>query len=223
MKIKDMLREDQPGYRIGAYGPGALSNAELVQIVTGVADYDTAHNLLATDGLRGLTRMTTEELTAIPGIGPQTAARIKAAIELGRRATTATRTDTPRITSPADAANLLMSEMQQYDQEHFVVIMLSSRNEVIGVETVYKGNVNTMIVRAGELFKSAIRRSAVAIILAHNHPSGDPAPSPEDVSTTRKIIEAGKLLNIDVLDHVVIGGGGDRFVSMKERGLAFGW
>lgn len=221
MKIKDMIREDRPSYRISAYGAGALSNAELLQVVTGVADYDTAHSLLASDGVKGLARMTTEELTAVPGVGPQTAARIKAAIELGRRVATATRTDTPRITSPADAAALLMSEMQAYDQEHLIVIMLASRNEVIGVETVYKGNVNTVVTRVGELFKPAIRRNAVAVIVVHNHPSGDPSPSPADVTVTRKIVEAGKLLNIEVLDHLVIGD--NRFVSLKERGLGFDW
>lgn len=220
MKIRDMSYEDRPSYRLDEYGSGALSNAELLQIIMGSQTYDAPVALLA-NGLSGLARMTIAEMTDLPGVGPQTAIRIKAALELGPRLYTQTRTDPPRITAPADAANLLIPMLGNEDQEHLVVMMLASRNEVIKTEIIYKGNVNTVIVRGADIFKPAIRNNAVAVILAHNHPSGDPAPSPEDVQTTIKLIEAGKLLNIEVLDHVVIGG--NRFVSMKERGLAFGW
>ena len=121
--------------------------------------------------------------------------------------------------SPQDAANLLMLEMGILEQEHLKTIMLDSKNHVLKMHTVYVGSVNTANVRVGELFREAIRLNSVAMIVAHNHPSGDPTPSPEDVAVTRRIVEAGQLLNVEVLDHLVIGQ--QRWVSLKERGLGF--
>ncbi|MCA9920769.1 MAG: DNA repair protein RadC, partial [Anaerolineales bacterium] len=144
---------------------------------------------------------------------------IKAALEVGRRLMAAAPEERIRITSPGDAANLLMSEMSFLEQEHLRIILLDTRNRVLHTPTIYIGSLNTSVVRVGELFRAAIKENAAALIVAHNHPSGDPSPSPEDVRVTRNIVKAGKLLDIEVLDHVVIGH--HRFVSLKERGLGF--
>jgi DNA repair protein RadC len=124
-----------------------------------------------------------------------------------------------RVTSPADAANLLMSEMMFLEQEHLRLILMNTRNEVLKTPTIYIGSLNTSVVRIGELFRAAIKENAAAFIVVHNHPSGDPSPSAEDVNVTRQLVQAGKLLDISVLDHIVIGR--QRYVSLKERGLGF--
>jgi DNA repair protein RadC len=125
----------------------------------------------------------------------------------------------PSIHSPADIAALVQYEMSALEQEELRVILLDTRNSVMDVVMVYKGSLNSSQVRVGELFKEAIRRNAAAVILIHNHPSGDPEPSPDDVAVTRAIVEAGKLMDIHILDHIVIGAG--RYVSLKERRLGF--
>jgi DNA repair protein RadC len=123
------------------------------------------------------------------------------------------------VRSPADAAQLLMAEMALLDQEHLRLILLDTKNHVLSIPTVYVGSLNTSLIRVGELFRYALKENCAALIVVHNHPSGDPAPSPEDVIVTGKIVEGGKLLDIEVLDHLIIGRG--RFVSLKERGLGF--
>jgi DNA repair protein RadC len=160
-----------------------------------------------------------EELTAQHGIGAAKAAQIKAAIELGRRLREAGPEDRPTINSPSDAADLVRYEMSALEQEHLRVILLDTRNHVLDVIEVYRGSVNSSQVRVGEVFKPAVRRGAPAMIVVHNHPSGDPTPSPDDVAVTRGFVQAGKLLDVEVLDHLVIGQG--RYVSLKERGLGF--
>lgn len=147
------------------------------------------------------------------------ALRIKAALELGRRTLTVSLEEQPQITSPADAANLLMSEMMYLEQEHLKLITLDTRNRILSMPTVYIGSLNTAVVRIAELFKLAIRTNAAAIIVAHNHPTGDASPSPEDIHLTRQLVRAGKLLNIEVLDHIVVGH--QQYVSLKERGEGF--
>jgi DNA repair protein RadC len=154
------------------------------------------------------------------GIGAAKAAQVKAAIELGRRLALESPEERPMINSPADAAALVSYEMSALEQEHLRVILLDTRNRVLDIVEVYKGSVNSSQVHVGEVFKAAIRRSASALIVVHNHPSGDPTPSPDDVAVTRAIVQAGKLLDVDVLDHMVIGQG--RWVSLKERGVGFG-
>lgn len=126
----------------------------------------------------------------------------------------------PAIHSPSDAADMLMYEMGCLEQEQLRVMLLDTRNRVLRIVTLYQGSVNSSQVRVGEVFKHAVRENAVHIIIAHNHPSGDPTPSPDDVALTRAVVQAGKLMDIDVLDHLVIGAG--RWVSLKERGLGFG-
>jgi DNA repair protein RadC len=179
-----------------------------------------AERLLARFGnLAGLASATLTEMQEVHGIGEAKAVEIKAALEIGRRLTLSAPDERVQVSSPGDAANLLMSEMSFLDQEHLRLVLLDTRNRVLRTPTVYIGSLNTSVVRVGELFRHAIRENAAAMIVAHNHPSGDPSPSPEDVAVTREIVRAGKLLDIDVLDHLVIGRG--RFVSLKERGLGF--
>ena len=125
------------------------------------------------------------------------------------------------ISSPQDVANLLMGEMATLDQEHLKVLLLNTKNEVLGIQEIYVGNVNTSVVRPAEVIRPAIRANAPSIIVVHNHPSGDPTPSPEDVSITKELVAAGKLMGVELLDHVVIGNG-NRFVSLNEKGLGFG-
>lgn len=224
-RISDLHESDRPRERLAALGPQALTNAELLAIllrvgVPGENAVEVGQRLLqAFGGLRGLHRAPFKELMGQHGMGEAKASQIKAAIELGRRLTLEAPEEKPAINSPADAAALLQYEMSALEQEHLRVMLLDRRNRVLEVVEVYKGSVNSSQVRVGELFKDAIRANASAVIVAHNHPSGDPTPSPDDVAVTRAIIQAGRLLDIDVLDHLVIGSG--KWVSLKERGLGF--
>ncbi len=223
--IKDLPEGERPRERLEHYGAGALSSAELLAIILRVGNKDEnvirlAQRLLTTyDGLVGLAQAPFSDLIAIKGLGQAKATQLKAAFELGRRLLVAAPHERPTVKSPADAANLLMMEMGLLEQEHLRAVILDSKNHVVKIHTVYVGSLNTAVVRVGELFREAIRLNAAAVIIAHNHPSGDPTPSPEDVHVTRQIVEAGKLLNIDVLDHLVICQA--RWVSLKERGLGF--
>ena len=225
-RIIDLDEADRPRERLARLGPQALSNAELLAIllrmgVTGESAVQVGQRLLHDlGGLTGIHRAAFEEVCAQRGVGPAKAAQIKAAIELGNRLRLEAPDERPAIHSPGDGAALLQYEMSALEQEELRVILLDNRNRVLHIETVYRGSVNSSQIRVGELFRAAIRRSATAIIVAHNHPSGDPAPSPDDIAVTRAIVQAGKLLDIEVLDHLVIGRG--RFVSLKERGLGFG-
>jgi DNA repair protein RadC len=158
-------------------------------------------------------------LTAEHGIGDAKAAQLKAALELGRRLLVASPAERPQVRSPSDAAQLLMAEMSLLDQEHLRLILLDTKNYVLAIPTVYVGSLNTSLIRIGELFRYALRENCAVLIVVHNHPSGDPTPSPEDVIVTRRVVEGGQMLDIEVLDHLVIGNG--RFVSLKERGLGF--
>jgi DNA repair protein RadC len=211
------LRET-PTTRITAVGVTAASNLELLGAILGNADTGLAL-ITKFPALQDLARASVQELEQVHGVGKAGAARVKAALELGRRLLQAGPDERLQIRSPADAATLLMPEMSLLEQEHLKVILLDTRNRVVTVVTVYIGSLNTSVVRVSELFREAIRLNVAAVIVAHNHPSGDPSPSPEDVSVTRNIIAAGQLLDIEVLDHIVIGQ--QRFVSLKERGLAF--
>lgn len=223
--IRDLPPGERPRERLLHYGAGALGTAELLAIIlrVGTGGENVVHlaeRLLAQyEGLPGLAQATMEELCQVKGLGEAKATQIKAALELGRRLLVAAPHERPQVLAPADAANLLMAEMSLLPQEHLRTVLLDTRNRVLKVHTVYVGSLNLTAVRVGEVFREAIRSNSAAIILVHNHPSGDPTPSPDDVQVTRQIVEAGSLLNIDVLDHLIIGR--QRFVSMKERGLGF--
>lgn len=217
--IKDLPLTEQPEIRMQTVGPRAMTDAELLSLLIRTPDgLDRATDFLARHN--ELPRMANMSLLQMQReLTEKSAFAVLAGLELGRRAMMRDRGQLPKISSPADAANLLMPEMQDYEQEHLIVVPLDTRNNVLGIVDVYKGSLNTSVVRVGELFKSAITMNAAAIIIAHNHPSGDPSPSAEDVRVTRQVVEAGSLMDIDVLDHVVIGR--QRYVSLKERGLGF--
>jgi DNA repair protein RadC len=179
-----------------------------------------AQELLARfEGLPGLVKACEAELEQVDGIGPAQAARIRAALEFGRRLAISEAEDRLQVRSPADVAQMLMAEMAYLEQEHFRVILLDTRNRVLATVTLYVGSLNASHIRVAEVFRDAVRRNAAAIICAHNHPSGSADPSPEDLAVTRQIVEAGKLFDIPVLDHLIIGQ--HRFVSLRERGLGF--
>jgi len=224
-RITDLATNERPRERLQHLGAQALSTSELIAIllrvgVPGENAVQVGQRLLAHyKGLAGLHRAAFEDLCAQHGIGEAKAAQLKAAIELGRRLALEAPEERASINSPADAAALVAYEMSALEQEHLRVILLDTRNHVLETVEIYKGSVNSSQVHVGELFKPAIRQNASAIIVVHNHPSGDPTPSPDDVAVTRAIIQAGKLLDIEVLDHMVIGQG--RWVSLKERGLGF--
>jgi DNA repair protein RadC len=206
-----------------SYGAGALSNAELLAILlrTGTVKESAvtlAQRILNECGsLRNLTDMSFNQLTSIRGVGAAKALQILAGIELGRRIARSRMSDAPTIREPKHAAELIMEDMRYLKQEHFVSIFLNTKNQVLGVETLSVGSLNASIVHPREVFRAAIRRSSAAIICAHNHPSGDPTPSREDIHITERLAEAGRIIGIDVLDHLIIGD--QKFVSLKEQGL----
>lgn len=223
--VKEMPEEERPRERLARVGPQSLSSAELLAIIlrTGVGGENVlsmASRLLAQfGGLAGMARLDLAQLQAEHGLGPAKAAQLLAAFELGRRLMAEAPEERYQIRAPGDAANILMPMIGHQEQEHFVVLYLDTRNRVLDREILYKGSLNTSLVRVAEVFRGAVRRSCAGIIVAHNHPSGDPNPSPEDIALTRRLVSAGKMLEVDVLDHVVVGQ--NRFVSLRERALGF--
>ena len=224
-RIADLPEDDRPRERLAKLGAQALSSAELIAIllrvgVPGESAVQVGQRLLREfGGLSGLHRAHFDDLRAQHGIGEAKTAQIKAAIELGRRLALESPEERPTINSPADVAALLQYEMSALEKEEMRAILLNTRNGVLDIVTVAHGSLNAAQIRVAEVFTPAVRRNAAALIVVHNHPSGDPKPSPEDVAITRALIEAGKLLNIEVLDHLVIGLG--KYVSLKEKKLAF--
>ena len=220
--IQDLPLGERPRERLQYHGASALSNAELIAILLRVGiqgeNAVALGSRLLTEfgGLAGLARASFSDLNRVKGVSTAKIAQVKAALELGRRLLLTAPDSRPQITSPADAASLLMLEMGGLEQENVRTLLLDTKNRVLASPTVYIGNVNSSIIRVSEIFRDAVRENATALIMAHNHPSGDPTPSPEDVQVTRSVVEAGQLLGIEVLDHLVIGH--QRFISLKERG-----
>jgi DNA repair protein RadC len=219
--VRDLPVTERPSYRLGQAGAAALSSTELLALVLGTPDaYDLATELLVAFGsLDRLMLATAVELKGVRGVGEATAARLLAALEIGRRTLPAYNPDKVRVDSPAAAASVLIPLIGHLPQEHVVSILLDTRNQVIAVPTIFKGNLNTAVVTAREIYRTAVRHNAAAFILSHNHPSGDPSPSPDDVRVTQQIVQAGNLMDIACVDHIIIGG--SQFVSLKERGLGF--
>jgi len=223
--IRDMPADERPRERLRLRGPAALSNAELLAILfrTGSAGENVvalAQRLLARfEGLPGLGRASFGELCAERAIGEAKAAQLQAAIELGKRIISTQPDQRTTVRSPEDVFALLFADMALLEQEHLKVVLLNTRNQVLSVQEVYKGNVYSAVVRPAEVFRDAVREGCPNIILVHNHPSGDPSPSAEDAALTKQLVEAGRLLGIDVLDHIVIGR--KDYVSLKDRRLGF--
>lgn len=224
--LKQLPKSELPRERLKNLGASALKTEELVAILlrTGTHGENVLHLaervLRSKGGLSELARLPYSEMTRIKGVGATKATQLYAAFELGRRLLVSSPEDRPVVKSPQDAANLL-NDMCSLEQEVMKTLLMDRKNRVLAVATVYRGSLHTTVVRVNELFREAVRENAAAIIVAHNHPSGDPTPSAEDILVTREIVQAGKILDIDVLDHVVIGSG-NKYVSLKERGLGFG-
>jgi DNA repair protein RadC len=223
--IKELPAQERPRERLKKYGATSLSNAELLAIIlrTGAASESvlnlSAKLLARFGGLNGLAKAGFGELCSERGLGEAKAAQLKAALELGRRILTTQPEDRMAVRSPEDVANLLQAEMAFLEQEELRLVLLDTKNQVLATPHIYKGSVNTSLIRVSELFREAVRENCPALIVVHNHPSGDPTPSPEDIKITEQIVKAGKLLDIEVLDHIIICH--QRYISLKERGLGF--
>jgi DNA repair protein RadC len=203
-------------------GAGGLSNSELLAIILGTGARGAsatalAEKLLALGGLGYLAESSPEELAAVRGVGDAKACRVLAAIELGKRVATRPRGKRVNIVSCDDIAGFFMADMRAMKNECFKVLLLNVKNEVIAVQAVSMGIINSSLIDPREVFRPAVKRGAASVALAHNHPSGNPEPSGADVDVTLRLVEAGKLLGIKVLDHIVIGDG--VFVSMRQRQL----
>lgn len=225
LTIKELPEDERPREKLLAKGSQALSNAELIAILirTGTvrdSAVGVAQRLLKkyqATGLAALSVISPQELSQEDGIGPAKAVAISAAIELGKRINDLSGAERPIIRSPHDAANLMMPRLRFETKEQFIVLMLSTKNHVLAMPVISVGTLNASIVHPREVFRQAINFSAAAMILVHNHPSGDPSPSKEDIDLTAQMVEAGKILGINVLDHVIIGD--KRYVSLKEKGI----
>jgi len=220
--IKQLPPELRPRERLLAAGPSALSDGELLGLLFGIGSREKTAVELAGEviseagGLHGLYDVSVHELMQVNGIGEAKACIILAAVELGRRIGQVRNPGRPMISSPADVDRLLRGRIANLDRENFVVVLLNTKNEVIGTPTVSVGTLSASLVHPREVFKPAIRASAASVILAHNHPSGKVEPSREDREVTRRLGEAAEILGIEVLDHVIVG---DGYFSMKERGM----
>ena len=228
LSVREWPESERPREKLARHGASALSTAELLAIIlgTGTAREDVvtlSQRLLSQKGgLVGLSDASLVELTAEHGLGLAKGAQLKAALELGKRLRVMLADGSAarvQVRSPQDVANLLMIEMELMQQEQLRTVLLNTKNHVIATPVVYQGSANSAVIRVGEVFREAVKQNAVALIVAHNHPSGDPTPSAEDVRVTRELVQAGALLDIDVLDHLIIGH--NRFVSLKEKGLGF--
>jgi len=222
-RMKELPSCERPRERLKKSGWASLSNSELLAIIlrTGTASENVlglaSRMLTRFGGLTGLARASFGELCAERGVGEAKAAQLKAALELGRRLVSTQPEERAVVHSPQDVADLLMAEMGFLDQEQLRVVLLNTKNQVISMPEVYKGNVSSSLIRPAEVLREAVRENCPAIIVVHNHPSGDPTPSPEDIQVTKQIVEAGRVLDIEVVDHLIIGE--QRFVSLKERGV----
>lgn len=223
--MREMEESERPRERLERHGAGVLSSAELVAIIlnTGVKGESVlplSQRVLAEHGgLSGLMRMEHADIASIHGIGKAKAAKLKAALEMGRRLTTIIDDDKPKISSPEDVVRLYGLEMSYLEREELRVVLLNTKHHVMGSFTVANGTVNSANVRMAEVFTPAVKRNAPFVMLVHNHPTGDPTPSTADVQFTRDAVRAGALLDIGVLDHIIIGQG--RHASLKRLGLGF--
>lgn len=224
MHIKELPIFERPVEKAIKFGLDKLSNAELLALIinTGTKDKsakDIAEQIIARDpeGIRALANCEIEELEQIPGVGHSKATRILASVELGKRISNSYIEKEYYISSSEDVAKVLMEDMRYLNKEFFKTLILDSKGKVIAIDTVSIGELNSASVHPREVFAKAVKKGGAAIILAHNHPSGDPTPSSADISTTERLIQVGDLMGIPVLDHIVIGDG--KFVSMRSKAM----
>lgn len=221
--IRELPAEERPRERLLHHGAAAVSTAELlaIQLRTGTQERSAlglAELLLSQfGGLKGVACATAEELSRIKGVGPVKAIQIAAAVELGKRLALFASEDKPVIRCPQDVANLLMPELRDVKKEHLKSLLLDTKNGVMKICTVSVGILDSSLVHPREVFRDAIASASASIIVVHNHPSGDPTPSPEDKRITQRLAEAGQIIGIELLDHIILGD--NRWVSLKERGL----
>lgn len=225
ISIKEFPVEIRPREKLLEQGPETLSDQELLAILLRMGTknksaLDLAQDILTGGGLTFLAQSSPEELSQQKGIGMAKAAQLKAAVELGRRLNRQCMGPKPFIRTPAEAFQVVRGELDFLDREHFMVINLNTRNQVMAIDTVSVGSLNSSLVHPREVFKLPIKRSAASLILTHNHPSGDVTPSKEDLEVTRRLVEAGKLLGMEILDHLIVGQ--NNFCSLKEKGYIFG-
>lgn len=223
MSIRELPERERPRERLLSRGAAQLSNAELLAILMATSGQkgenviDLAQRVLIKIGdIQNLPRLTVEQLCEVKGIGPAKAVLLMAVVELSRRLNVGGDIPTT-VRSPEDVKRLLVDRFRFEERERFFAVMLNTKNICLGVEEVSVGSLNSSIVHPREVFKAAIRRSAASVIVAHNHPSGDSTPSREDVEVTRRLCEAGRVIGIEVLDHVIFGDG--VILSLKEKGL----
>lgn len=224
LKIKDMPQNERPKEKLLTCGADSLSNSELLAIIlrTGTKGENvlqlSGRLLSELEGLDGILSASFNDIINIKGIKEGKASQILAISELFKRFKTlkSMRRDI-KITSPKDLADLLMGEMNELNQEILKVILLSTKNTIIGIKDIFKGSLNTSVVHPREIYKEAINKNSASIIICHNHPSGDPTPSKEDINITLRVKECGNIIGIQLIDHIIIGN--NKFVSLKERGL----
>jgi len=227
--IKDLPQEERPRERLASLGAEALRNAELIAILLrtglkGTSAIQVAEQLLQRyPSLDELARASLSDLSKTKGIGRDKAIALKSAFTLAQRMAREIRQEAPLVETPEQVANLLREEYRQASVEHFKAILLNRRNRLIRIESISQGTVDSLLIHPREVFRAAIAENASAIIMAHNHPSGDPTPSSADLSATGDIVRAGQVLKIDVLDHVIIGqrttGRGKDYFSIRQSGL----
>ena len=220
--MKSVAPHDRPREKLDRLGSSGLGDNELLAVVLGHGDpranaLELANAVLAAVGdLAGLARATIDELRRIPGIGPARAAQLVAALEVGRRSLTRRRDERPQILTALDAARLLVPQFGAQPVEHFGLVLLDTKHRVIRTNVVSIGSLDASIVHPREVFRAAATGGAAAIVLFHNHPSGDPTPSEDDIVLTKRLVGAGELMGIAVLDHVIVAE--NRFASLRERG-----
>lgn len=221
MMIKDLHQEDKPRERMITYGAEKLSNRELLAIIINSGSKENSslacanEVLLLVNHLRELRHITLSELLTVKGIGEKKATTILAVIELAKRMHVNTVLDKYEINEPNDVANYLMEKLRYLKQEHFVALMLNTKNQIIHEQSIFIGSLNMAVVHPRDLFREAVKHSAASIVIAHNHPSGDPTPSVEDINTTKRLLYCCSLMGIDMLDHIIIGDG--EYVSLFEE------
>ncbi len=225
-----MPEDERPQEKLIKFGPDYLSNAELLALIIrtgnrkGDSAIDTATKVLRSlrtandsNGLNSLKNANLSNLMEVDGVGEAKAAMILAAVQLGIRLAVSSNGTKIRVTSPSIAANYVLSEMSVLEQEHFRIMTLNTKKEINFIREISKGTINMTLVHAREVFRAAISDNAHSIILLHNHPTGDPSPSKEDIGLTKNLIEASKIIGIDILDHIIIGD--NRYFSFLEEGL----
>lgn len=221
--IRELPEAERPRERLAKYGAQSLQTHELIAILlrTGTkrrSALTLAQELLQRfDGINGVVAASVSELAQVPGIGLAKAAQLAAAMELSRRATLAQLHDRPQIRGPEDIYALLSDALRQEKREHFVAVLMDTKNKVLKTETISIGTLDSSLVHPREVFRAAIREGAACMIVAHNHPSGDPTPSPEDIQVTKRLQEVGKLVGIELLDHIIVGDGD--YTSLRQRGM----